>query len=94
MLVLRLFSFVLGMGFGMSLYSLIVQNAIPNKIGQATAVLTFFRSIGGTIALAAMGSVLNSAYLPAFNNALPHAIKQRVTVQPKVAQFLGIFHNP
>jgi EmrB/QacA subfamily drug resistance transporter len=92
--LLALLVFGLGMGFGMSLYTLIVQNAIPNKIGQATAALTFFRSIGGTIALAAMGSVLNSAYLPAFNNALPHAIKQLATVQPKVAQFLGIFHNP
>jgi MFS family permease len=92
--LLALLVFGLGMGFGMSLYTLIVQNAIPNKIGQATAALTFFRSIGGTIALAAMGSVLNSAYLPAFNNALPHAIKQLATVQPKVAQFLGLFHNP
>lgn len=92
--LLALLVFGLGMGFGMSLYTLIVQNAIPHKIGQATAALTFFRSIGGTIALAAMGSVLNSAYLPAFNNALPHAIKQLATGQPKVAQFLGIFHNP
>jgi EmrB/QacA subfamily drug resistance transporter len=92
--LLALLVFGLGMGFGMSLYTLIVQNAIPNKIGQATAALTFFRSIGGTIALAAMGSVLNSAYLPAFNNALPHAVKQLATVQPKVAQFLGVFHNP
>jgi EmrB/QacA subfamily drug resistance transporter len=92
--LLALLVFGLGMGFGMSLYTLIVQNAIPHKIGQATAALTFFRSIGGTIALAAMGSVLNSAYLPVFNNALPHAIKQLATGQPKVAQFLGIFHNP
>ncbi len=92
--LLALLVFGLGMGFGMSLYTLIVQNAIPNKIGQATAALTFFRSIGGAIALAVMGSVLNAAYLPAFNNALPHAIKQLATVQPKVAQFLGIFNNP
>ena len=60
----------------------------------STAALTFFRSIGGTIALAAMGSVMNSAYLPAFNNALPPAIKQLATAQPRVAQLLGIFHNP
>jgi Na+/melibiose symporter-like transporter len=92
--LLAVLVFGLGMGFGMSLYTLIVQNANPNKIGQATAALTFFRSIGGAIALAVMGSVLNAAYLPAFNNALPHAIKQLATVQPKVAQFLGIFHNP
>ena len=80
----------LGMGFGMSLYTLIVQNAIPGKIGQSTAALTFFRSIGGTIALAAMGSILNTAYLPAFQSALPASIK----ASPKFTQYLGIFHNP
>jgi EmrB/QacA subfamily drug resistance transporter len=92
--LLAVLVFGLGMGFGMSLYTLIVQNANPNKIGQATAALTFFRSIGGAIALAAMGSVLNAAYLPAFNNALPPAIKHLATVQPRVAQFLRIFNNP
>ena len=84
----------LGMGFGMSLYTLVVQNALPRKIGQATSALVFFRSIGGTIALAAMGSILNSAYLPAFQNALPASIKLLAKTQPKFAQFLAIFSNP
>ena len=84
----------LGMGFGMSLYTLIVQNALPGKIGQSTATLTFFRSIGGTIALAAMGSIMNSAYLPAFRGALPNSIKQAAVASPSVKQFLGIFTNP
>lgn len=84
----------LGMGFGMSLYTLVVQNALPGKIGQSTAALTFFRSIGGTIALAAMGSILNSAYLPAFQGALPSSIKQAAVVSQKAAQFLGTFNNP
>src|SRR5581483_10572609 len=79
----------LGMGFGMSLYSLIVQNALPKKIGQATAALTFFRSIAGTIALAAMGSVMTAAYLPAFHNALPVTIKQAIP-----ASRLSVFDNP
>jgi len=84
----------LGMGFGMSLYTLIVQNALPSKIGQATSALVFFRSIGGTIALAAMGSIMNTAYLPAFQNALPASIKLMAKTQPKFAQFLAIFNNP
>src|SRR5579871_3698479 len=79
----------LGMGFGMSLYTLIVQNALPTKIGQATSALTFFRSIGGTIALAIMGSVLNAAYLPAFQGALPTQAKA-----PQFAQALTVFNNP
>ncbi len=79
----------LGLGIGMSLYTLIVQNALPTKIGQSTAALTFFRQIGGTIALAAMGSVMTAAYLPAFHNALPAAIMHAVP-----AQYLSAFNNP
>jgi EmrB/QacA subfamily drug resistance transporter len=79
----------LGLGIGMSLYTLIVQNALPTKIGQSTAALTFFRQIGGTIALAAMGSVMTAAYLPAFHSALPVAIMHAVP-----AQFLATFNNP
>jgi len=71
-----------GMGFGMALYTLIVQNALPQKIGQATSAMVFFRQIGGTIGLAAMGSVMTSAYLPAFKNALPAAVKQFVRLIP------------
>jgi EmrB/QacA subfamily drug resistance transporter len=79
----------LGLGFGMALYTLIVQNALPTKIGQATAALTFFRQIGGTIALAAMGSVMTSAYLPAFQKALPTAVHRFIP-----ASALAVFHNP
>lgn len=79
----------LGMGFGMSLYTLIVQNAMPKKIGQATAALVFFRSIGGTIGLGAMGSILTSSYLPAFHGALPAAVKQAIP-----AKYLSFFDNP
>jgi len=78
-----------GMGTGMSLYSLIVQNALPTKIGQATATLTFFRSIAGTIGLAAMGSVMIAVYLPAFQHALPTDVKQAVP-----AKVLAAFSNP
>ena len=79
----------LGMGFGIALYTLVVQNALPRKIGQATSALVFFRQIGGTIGLAAMGSVMTSAYLPAFQNALPAAVKRVVS-----AQLLAAFNNP
>jgi EmrB/QacA subfamily drug resistance transporter len=79
----------LGMGVGMSLYTLIVQNALPTRIGQATSALTFFRSIGSTIALAALGSIMNNAYLPAFQGALPAAVRQQVP-----SQVLSALNNP
>jgi EmrB/QacA subfamily drug resistance transporter len=78
----------LGLGFSMSLYTTIVQNALPNKIGQATSGLTFFRSIGGTIAVAAMGSLLTSAYLPSFHNAIPTQVKAAVP-----AKVISVFDN-
>ncbi len=78
-----------GLGFSMSLYTVIVQNAMPTRIGQATSALTFFRQIGSTIAVAAMGSVLTSAYVPGFHNAIPAPVK--AAVPPK---FLGVFDNP
>jgi EmrB/QacA subfamily drug resistance transporter len=79
----------LGMGTGMALYTLIVQNALPKKIGQASAALIFFRSIGSTVGLAAMGSVLNSSYLTGYQGALPGTVKQAVPVQ-----VLSTFNNP
>jgi EmrB/QacA subfamily drug resistance transporter len=79
----------LGLGTSMSLYTLIVQNALPTRIGQSTSTLTFFRQIGGTVALALMGSVMSSAYGPAFAAALPGQVKQ--TVPTKI---LSIFNDP
>src|SRR6266571_949982 len=88
----------LGMGFGMALYTLIVQNAMPQKIGQATSALVFFRSIGGTIGLAAMGSLMTSAYLPAFKSALSSGLGKlsipAAALQPIQARFVALFSNP
>jgi MFS family permease len=79
----------LGMGTAMSLYNLIVQNALPKRIGEASAGMTFFRQIGSTIGLAAMGSVFNSAYPTAFHNAIPAAVSK--IVPPQV---IALFNNP
>src|SRR5438876_9811952 len=79
----------LGLGFSMSLYTVIVQNALPTRIGQATSGLTFFRSIGATIAVAAMGSILTTAYVPGFHNAIPALLKK--TLKPAV---INVFNDP
>ncbi len=88
-LIIAMIVFGLGLGFSMSLYTVIVQNALPKVIGQATSGLTFFRSIGATIAVAAMGSLLTSAYVPGFHNALSSTLK--AAVPPKV---LSVFDDP
>ena len=86
----------LGLGFGMSIYTVIIQNAMPTKIGQATSAMTFFRQIAATIALAAMGSLMTSAYVPAFHNALSSkTITFLSTIQKATGKdLLSVFDNP
>lgn len=51
----------IGLGFGMPIFNLIVQNAFPHsRLGVATASVQLFRSIGATVGVAVMGSVLNN----------------------------------
>ena len=88
-LIIAMIVLGLGLGFSMSLYTVIVQNALPKIIGQATSALTFFRSIGATIAVAAMGSILTSSYVPAFHNAIPAQVKAIIP-----AKVLSVFDNP
>jgi len=79
-----------GVGSSLALSIVVIQNAMPQqKIGQATATAIFFRQIGQSLGLAAIGSVVISAYVPAFHNALPSGLKQRLP-----AQIINVFENP
>ncbi|HEY3992146.1 MAG TPA: MDR family MFS transporter [Ktedonobacteraceae bacterium] len=79
----------LGLGTGLAIYTTITQNALPDKKGQMSASVTFFRQIGGSIGLAAMGSVMNTTYLPAFLGAVPAYLQRAIP-----GSQLGIFENP
>lgn len=51
----------LGLGFMSTPYLLAVQNAVPwGRRGVATGSVQFFRTIGGAVAVAALGAVLNA----------------------------------
>ena len=51
----------LGLGVAMPIFSLAVQNALPQKdLGAATSSTQLFRSIGGTVGLAIMGGIVNN----------------------------------
>ncbi|BCB90185.1 MDR family MFS transporter [Phytohabitans suffuscus] len=53
--------FLVGAGVGMSMQNLIlaVQNTVPLRdVGAASASVTFFRSLGGTIGVSVLGAVL------------------------------------
>ena len=64
--------FIAGLGVGptFAVFTLVVQNAVPfNMLGVATSNLTFFRQIGGTVALAIVGTVFASAIHEAASGA-------------------------
>jgi hypothetical protein len=88
---------LLVIGFGMGLisqtYILAVQNAVqPNEIGIATASILFFRSIGGTFAVAAFGSLLTSELRRNLSSQLGPAARsvdpQQLLQSPAAAQEL------
>jgi EmrB/QacA subfamily drug resistance transporter len=61
--VVWLWMFIAGLGVGptFAVFTLVVQNAVPFQyLGTATSNLTFFRQIGGTVALAIVGTVFST----------------------------------
>jgi EmrB/QacA subfamily drug resistance transporter len=60
---LRLWMLILGLGVGptLAVFTIVVQNAVPfAKLGVATSNLTFFRQIGGSVALALAGTIFGT----------------------------------
>ncbi len=63
--VVWLWMFIAGLGVGttFSVPTIVIQNAVPFKeLGVATSNLTFFRQIGGTIALAFVGTIFGTTF--------------------------------
>ena len=60
--VVAVFIIGLGLGFTSTSYLVSVQNAVPwNRRGSATSSIVFFRTVGGTVAVAVMGALLNAS---------------------------------
>jgi EmrB/QacA subfamily drug resistance transporter len=59
--VLSMIIFGSGLGLGMPVFMLAVQNVVDSKdLGVATASVQLFRNLGGTIGVAVMGTVLSA----------------------------------
>jgi EmrB/QacA subfamily drug resistance transporter len=57
-----------GLGFASTAYIISIQNAVPWSLrGVATASNQFFRTIGGTIGVAVMGTILNAQMAARFS---------------------------
>ena len=69
----------LGMGVMMSLFTIVVQNAFPFRmLGEVTASLQFFRSIGATIGVAVLGTVMTNSFQSALTTNMPQALARSV----------------
>jgi EmrB/QacA subfamily drug resistance transporter len=78
--------FITGVGIGptLSVFTIVVQNAVPfSKLGVATSNLTFFRQIGGSIGLALLGTV--------FGQRLTAELPGQLAAAGVPAQFAGQF---
>ena len=66
----------LGLGPGMPLFTLAVQNAVPlERLGTASSATQFFRQIGSTIGIALMGAVLAASLQTQITASLPPQLR-------------------
>ncbi len=66
-----------GIGSGMPVITIVVQNAMPYRVlGTVTSATQFFRSIGSTIGVAIFGSILITRLGTEIPNRLPSTVKE------------------
>ena len=78
---------VFGVGLGMSMptFMLSVQNAVPYRVmGISTSTMQFLRSVGGTMGIAILFSIITSQYHQGLETDIPPAVQQ----QPQLMQAL------
>jgi EmrB/QacA subfamily drug resistance transporter len=67
----------LGLGIGMTAFNVIVQNQYPrHRLGEVSAGLQFFRSIGSTVGLAVFGTILANRFASAMTVNLPTPLQK------------------
>ncbi|MBO8128893.1 MAG: MFS transporter [Peptococcaceae bacterium] len=80
----------IGLGITMPLTILIVQNAVPYRLlGVATSTAQLFRSLGGTVGVAVMGTVLVGRMNVEMAKNMPATAKQFAS-----SHHLALLHNP
>ncbi|MEF3311679.1 MDR family MFS transporter [Paenibacillus sp. GYB004] len=94
--VLSMIVFGVGLGLGMPVFSLTVQNAVrPEQLGVATASSQLFRNLGGTIGIAVMGTIMATSLQNSLKSAAASGGGIDMSkLDPKVAEQLSAFHNP
>ncbi len=86
--ILWVWMFITGLGIGptLSVFTIVVQNAVPMRaLGVATSNLTFFRQIGGSVGLALMGTIFANR----LTEELPKQLATAGVPQSMVDQFVS-----
>ncbi len=99
--VLFLWMFITGLGIGptLSVFTIIVQNAVPfSKLGVATSNLTFFRQIGGSVGLAIASTLFGQALadeVPSQTDSVfsRMASQAPAAARPQIEQFQASFNG-
>ena len=79
---------VIGLGIGglLSVLTVVAQNAFPDReLGQISAGLRFFRSIGSTLGAAVLGALLTNRFAAALNAAIPPDVRRALPPEALVA---------
>jgi EmrB/QacA subfamily drug resistance transporter len=70
-----------GLGFSIPVFTIAIQNSVkPEILGVATSSNTFLRSLGGSVGLAFLGSIMNSRFSPEFIKGIPADIKSKISI--------------
>ena len=65
-----------GLGLTMPLYTIAVQNTVPySMLGVGTSLITFSRSLGGSIGLAVLGVVMHRRMISDIADKVPQAVR-------------------
>lgn len=84
-----------GIGIGMTVFTLTVQNAVDQKLlGVATASSQLFRSVGGTVGVAIMGTLLNSRMQDKMSDLSGNGDSNQMAASPELAGKLESLQNP
>ncbi|MBA4532008.1 MDR family MFS transporter [Brevibacillus halotolerans] len=95
-IVFNLIVFGLGLGVAMPVFTITVQNAVKSKdLGVATASSQLFRSLGGTIGVAIMGTILSVRIgLKMSESTAQLGISHLPNIPPELVQKISALHNP
>lgn len=96
MAVAAMVVFGVGLGIGMPVFGLAVQNAVsPAELGVATASSTLFRNLGGTIGIAVFGTLMSTSLQREMKAAFaPLQSGDASQMDPEATQQLMQFANP